>query len=59
LEEEIIEKTTNEAPPPEASTQWTSRLLADAMDLNHVGAGRTWKQYGLKPHRIPALQAVA
>ena len=52
LEEEIIEKTIHELPPPEVSTHWTSRLLAEAMDLNHVDVWRTWKKYGLKPHQI-------
>jgi len=52
LEEKIVERTINEAPAPEVSTHWTSRLLADAMDLNHVDVWRTWKKYGLKPHQI-------
>lgn len=52
LEEEIVEKTINETPRPEVSTHWTSRLLADAMDLNHVDVWRTWKKYGLKPHQV-------
>lgn len=52
LEEKIVEKTVNEDPPPEVSTHWTSRLLADAMGLNHVDVWRTWKKYGLKPHQI-------
>ena len=52
LEEEIVERTVTEDPPPEVSTHWTSRLLADAMGLNHVDIWRTWKKYGLKPHQI-------
>lgn len=52
LEEAIVEKTINEKPPPEVSTHWTSRLMADAMGLNHVDVWRTWKKYGLKPHQV-------
>ena len=52
LEAEIVGKTVGEHPPPEVSTHWTSRLLADAMGLNHVDIWRTWKKYGLKPHQI-------
>ena len=52
LEEAIVEKTVTEDPPPEVSTHWTSRLLANAMGLNHVDIWRTWKKYGLKPHQI-------
>lgn len=52
LEEEIVQKTIGEDPPPEVSTHWTTRLLADAMGLNHVDVWRTWKKYGLKPHQI-------
>jgi transposase len=52
LEAEIVDKTIHEDPPPEVSTHWTSRLLADAMGLNHVDVWRTWKKYGLKPHQI-------
>ncbi len=52
LEGEIVEKTVSDKPAPEVSTHWTSRLLADAMGLNHVDVWRTWKKYGLKPHPV-------
>lgn len=52
LEEAIVDKTINEDPPPELSTHWTSRLLAEEMELHHVDVWRTWKKYGLKPHQI-------
>jgi transposase len=52
LEEDIVQKTIGEDPPPEVSTHWTSRLLAEDMGLNHVDVWRTWRKYGLKPHQI-------
>ncbi len=52
LEAEIVDKTINEDAPPEVATHWTSRLLADAMGLNHIDVWRTWRKFGLKPHQI-------
>ena len=52
LEEEIVAKTVSEKPPPEKSTHWSSRLLADEMGLNHVDVWRTWSKFGLKPHKV-------
>ncbi len=52
LEAKIVERTVNEDPPPEVSTHWTSRLLADAMGLNHVDIWRTWRKFGLRPHQV-------
>ena len=51
LEEAIVDKTVNEDPPPEVSTHWSSRLLAEA-GLNHLDVWRTWRKFGLKPHQI-------
>ena len=52
VEAQIVDKTVNEDPPPEVSTHWSSRLLADAMGLSHLDVWRTWKKYGLKPHQL-------
>ncbi len=52
LEAAIVEKTVSEDPPPEVSTHWSTRLLADAMGLSHVDIWRTWRKYGLKPHQV-------
>ncbi len=52
LEEEIVRKTVEEDPPPEVSTHWSSRLLGEAMGLDHVTIWRVWRKYGLKPHQI-------
>jgi transposase len=52
LEAAIVDKTVNEDPPQEVSTHWSSRLLAEAMGLNHLDVWRTWRKFGLKPHQI-------
>ena len=52
VEEEIVAKTTNEDPPPEESTHWTSRLMGKALRIDHVTIWRVWRKYGLKPHQI-------
>ena len=63
VEEDIVQKTTGENPPPEESTHWTSRLMGKALGIDHVSIWRVWRKYGLKPHQsgassfraIPAL----
>lgn len=52
MEGRIIDKTVEEDPPPHVSTHWTSRLLGDALGINHVAVWRVWKKYGLKPQQI-------
>ena len=52
VEEAIVLKTVEEDPPPEVSTHWTSRLLGEAMGIDHVTIWRVWRKYGLKPHQV-------
>ena len=52
VEEDIVQKTTGENPPPEESTHWTSRLMGKALGIDHVSIWRVWRKYGLKPHQI-------
>ena len=52
VEEAIVRKTVEEDPPPEVSTHWTSRLLGEALGIDHVTIWRVWRKYGLKPHQI-------
>jgi transposase len=52
VEQQIVEKTVEEAPAPEVSTHWSSRLLGEAMGIDHVTIWRVWRKYGLKPHQI-------
>ena len=51
MEEDIVQKTTGENPPPEESTHWTSRLMGKALGIDHVSIWRVWRKYGLKPHQ--------
>jgi len=52
VEEAIVRKTVEEDPPPDVSTHWSSRLLSEAMGIDHVTIWRVWKKYGLKPHQV-------
>jgi len=52
VEEAIVRKTVEEDPPPEVSTHWSSRLLGEALGIDHVTIWRVWRKYGLKPHQI-------
>src|SRR3954470_3672148 len=51
LEARILAKTREQ--PPDGSTQWSTRSLANALKLKtHTYVQRTWERAGLKPHRI-------
>ena len=52
IEDQIVQRTVEEDPPPEVSTHWTSRLLGKAMGLHHMTIWRVWRKYGLRPHQI-------
>jgi transposase len=52
VEEEVIQKTVNEKPPPEMATHWSTRLMARTLDLTPTAVGRIWRKYGLKPHQV-------
>ena len=36
---------------PLGSTHWSTRLMADKMDVSQTTVNRTWRENGLKPHR--------
>src|SRR3954463_10728727 len=51
LEARILAKTREQ--PPDGSTQWSTRSLANALKLKtHPCVQGTWERAGLKPHRI-------
>src|SRR3954467_14580849 len=51
LEGRILAKTREQ--PPDGSTQWSTRSLANALKLKtHTYVQRTWERAGLKQHRI-------
>ena len=38
--------------PPDGSTHWSCRKLADHLGISHMMVARVWKRAGLQPHRI-------
>lgn len=38
--------------PPDGSTHWTTRKLAQQLAINHMMVARVWKRAGLQPHRL-------
>ena len=39
-------------PPTDGATHWSTRRLAKKLGVDHMMVARTWKKYGLQPHRI-------
>ena len=46
----VIELTTQDQ--PDAATQWSVRLMAQATGISKSSINRIWQKHGLKPHRI-------
>ena len=38
--------------PPGGATHWTTRKLAEVLDINHMRVARVWAKAGLQPHRV-------
>ena len=38
--------------PPDGSTHWSSRKLAQQLGINHMMVARVWKRASLRPHRL-------
>lgn len=51
-ESTVIDKTINEAPPPEVATHWSTRLMAAATGISREAIGRIWRKYAVKPHQL-------
>ena len=47
--ERIVDATLFTKPP--GSTHWSTRLMADKMDVSQTTVSRIWREHGLKPHR--------
>jgi transposase len=43
--------------PPDGSTHWTTRKLAEALKINHMRVARVWAKAGLQPHRLRSYMA--
>ncbi len=48
--EQIVHKTTQETPPD--STHWSTRSLAQEVDVSASSVSRIWRAHKLKPHRV-------
>ena len=43
-------------PPPDGTSHWTCRRMAQAVGLDHTTVHRIWRQHGLAPHRCRQFQ---
>jgi transposase len=48
---EII-RLTQQGPPPELGTHWSTRTLAPVVGLSRDSVHRIWRSHGLQPHRV-------
>lgn len=55
IEAWILEHTRKT--PPDGSTHWTTRKLAQLLDINHMRVARVWAKAGLQPHRVRSYMA--
>lgn len=52
--QKAIELTLQTKPP--AATHWSTRLMAQKLDLSQSAVSRIWRAFGLKPHRHETFQ---
>src|SRR5215831_15590637 len=43
--------------PPDGSTHWSTRKLAQQLGINHMMVARVWKRAHLRPHRLERYMA--
>ena len=55
LEARILAWTRKE--PPDGSTHWSTRKLAQQLGINHMMVARVWKRANLRPHRLERYMA--
>lgn len=51
---EIVRLTLDEK--PENATHWSTRLMAERVNVSASSVGRIWRASGLKPHRISSFK---
>jgi transposase len=55
MEARILAKTRQR--PPDGSTHWSTRKLANVLGISHVLVLRVWRRAGLQPHRVERYMA--
>lgn len=55
LEARILSWTRK--PPPDGSTHWSTRRLAEHLGINHMLVHRAWKRAGYQPHKLERYMA--
>jgi transposase len=50
----ILDVTLHEKPPGE--THWSTRTLAEKLDVSHMTVQRVWKAHNLQPHRVRSFK---
>lgn len=56
LEARIMDWTLHRK-PPDGSTHWSTRRLADELGITHMRVARVWAKAGLQPHRLRRYKA--
>jgi transposase len=56
LEARILEWTLKRK-PPDGTTQWSTRRLAEQLGISHMMVARVWSKHGLKPQRLDRYMA--
>lgn len=52
--EHLIVSTLNEH--PRESTHWSTRLMANKLDVSQSTVSRVWRAFGLQPHRVETFK---
>ena len=55
--EQLIAATLNER--PREATHWSTRLMANKLDVSQSTVSRVWRAFGLQPHRVEAFKLSA
>ena len=56
--EEVIAATLEQSPPG-GDTHWSTRSMARSAGLSQSAVSRIWRAFGLKPHAVADVEAVA
>lgn len=54
-EDEIV-RLTQEKPPAEEGTHWSTRRIAPRVGVSHSSVSRIWRAHGLKPHLVDTFK---